>query len=139
MSKKEKAKDFIKEFKEFISKGNVIDLAVGIIIGSAFTSIVNSLVKDLIMPAVGFLIGGLKFDQYKFVLAAATEETAEVAITYGNFIQQTVDFLIIAFVVFLMVKGINSFRKKEEAKAPEEPKISDEVRLLTEIRDCLKK
>jgi len=138
MGKREKAKGFIKEFKEFISKGNVIDLAVGIIIGSAFTSIVNSLVKDLIMPAVGYLIGGLKFDQYKWVLAPETEEAAEVAITYGNFLQQTVDFLIIAFVVFLMVKAINSFRRKEEQKV-EEPKISDEVKLLTEIRDLLKK
>lgn len=138
MGKREKAKGFIKEFKEFISKGNVIDLAVGIIIGSAFTSIVNSLVKDLIMPGVGYLIGGLKFDQYKWVLAPETEEAAEVAITYGNFVQQTVDFLIIAFVVFLMVKAINSFRRKEEPKV-EEPKISDEVKLLTEIRDLLKK
>ena len=138
MGKREKAKGFIKEFKEFISRGNVIDLAVGIIIGSAFTAIVNSLVKDLIMPGVGFLIGGLKFDQYKWVLAPAAEGVEEVAITYGNFIQQTVDFLIIAFVVFVMVKAINSFRRKEEPK-PEEPKISDEVKLLTEIRDLLKK
>lgn len=138
MGKREKAKGFMKEFKEFISKGNVIDLAVGIIIGSAFTAIVNSLVKDLIMPGVGYLIGGLKFDQYKWILAPETEEAAEVAITYGNFIQQTVDFLIIAFVVFLMVKAINNFRKKEEPKV-EEPKISDEVKLLTEIRDLLKK
>ena len=136
--KEEKKKGFIHEFKEFISKGNVIDLAVGIIIGSAFTAIVNSLVQDLIMPGIGYLIGGLKFDQYKWVLAEATEETAEVAITYGNFIQQAVDFLIIAFVVFLMVKGINKFRKKEEPKK-EEKVISDEVKLLTEIRDCLKK
>jgi len=139
MGKREKAKGFIKEFKEFISKGNVIDLAVGIIIGSAFTAIVNSLVKDLIMPGIGFLIGGLKFDQYKWVLAPETETTAEVAITYGNFIQQTVDFLIIAFVVFLMVKGINAFRRKEEPKVEEAPKISDEVKVLTEIRDLLKK
>ena len=138
MGKREKAKGFMKEFKEFISKSNVIDLAVGIIIGSAFTAIVNSLVKDLIMPGVGYLIGGLKFDQYKWILAPETEEAAEVAITYGNFIQQTVDFLIIAFVVFLMVKAINNFRKKEEPKV-EEPKISDEVKLLTEIRDLLKK
>lgn len=138
MGKREKAKGFIKEFKEFISKGNVIDLAVGIIIGSAFTAIVNSLVKDLIMPGIGYLIGGLKFDQYKWVLAPATEEVAEVAITYGNFIQQSVDFLIIAFVVFVMVKAINSFRRKEEPKV-EAPKISDEVKLLTEIRDLLKK
>lgn len=139
MGKKEKAKGFVHEFKEFISKGNVIDLAVGIIIGSAFTSIVNSLVQDLIMPGIGYLIGGLEFDQYKWVLAEATEETAEVAITYGNFIQQAVDFLIIALVVFLMVKGINKFRKKEEPKKEEKKVISDEVKLLTEIRDCLKK
>lgn len=139
MGKREKAKSFIHEFKEFISRGNVIDLAVGIIIGSAFTSIVNSLVSDLIMPGIGYIIGGLKFEQYKWVLASATEDTAEVAITYGNFIQQTVDFLIIAFVVFLMVKGINAFRKKEEVKVEEKPVVSEEVKLLTEIRDCLKK
>ena len=139
MGKREKAKGFVKEFKEFISRGNVIDLAVGIIIGSAFTAIVNSLVKDLIMPGIGFLIGGLKFDQYKWILKPASEGVEEVAITYGNFIQQTVDFLIIAFVVFLMVKGINAFRRKEEPKVEEAPKISDEVKLLTEIRDLLKK
>lgn len=137
MGKREKAKSFINEFKEFISRGNVIDLAVGIIIGSAFTSIVNSLVSDLIMPGIGYIIGGLKFDQYKWVLAPATSDSAEVAILYGKFIQQTVDFLIIAFVVFLMVKGINKFRKKEEPK-PEAPVISDEVKLLSEIRDLLK-
>lgn len=139
MGKREKAKGFMKEFKEFVSRGNVIDLAVGIIIGGAFTSIVNSLVNDLVMPAVGYLIGGLEFTQYKWVLKAATETTPEAAIKYGNFVQQTVNFLIIAFVVFLMVKAINSFRKKEEPKVEVAPKISDEVKLLTEIRDLLKK
>lgn len=135
---KEKTQGFIKEFKEFISKGNVIDLAVGIIIGSAFTAIVNSLVKDIIMPGIGFLIGGLNFNEYKFVLSLATETTPEVAILYGSFIQQVIDFLIVAFVVFIMVKGINSFRRKKE-EIKEEPKKSEEVVLLTEIRDLLKK
>lgn len=137
---KGKTKGFIHEFKEFISRGNVIDLAVGIIIGSAFTSIVNSLVSDIIMPAIGFLIGGLKFTDYKWILSPATETEAEVAVLYGSFIQQAVDFLIVAFVIFCMVKLITCFRKKEEEKKADEPApIPEDVRLLTEIRDLLKK
>ena len=137
---KGKTKGFIHEFKEFISRGNVIDLAVGIIIGSAFTSIVNSLVKDIIMPAIGYLIGGLKFTDYKWVLAAATETEAEVAILYGSFIQQAVDFLIVAFVIFCMIKLITCLRKKEEEEKAEEPAPTPEdIKLLTEIRDLLKK
>ncbi|MBP3284581.1 MAG: large-conductance mechanosensitive channel protein MscL [Clostridia bacterium] len=136
---KGKTKGFIHEFKEFISRGNVVDLAVGMIIGSAFTSIVKSLVSDIIMPAIGFLIGGLQFTDYKWVLSPATETEAEVAIMYGSFIQQAVDFLIIAFVIFCMIKMITRFRKKEEEKAEEVAPTPEDIKLLTEIRDLLKK
>lgn len=142
----EKTKGFIAEFKEFISRGNVMDMAVGIIVGTAFTAIVTSLVNGIIMPFIGFLIGGLNFEDYKFVLAAATETTPEVAILYGSFIQQVINFLIIAFVVFLMIKVLNgikskaeTLRKKEEEKAAEEEAAApSEAELLAEIRDLLK-
>lgn len=145
MDAKKKGKKFIGEFKEFISRGNVMDMAVGIIIGSAFTAIVNSLVKDMIMPVVGKIIGGINFSDLKIVLTAAVGDAPEVAVCYGSFLQQILDFLIIAFVVFLMVKAVNSLRKrliKEQEPVPEEPQIaepSEEARLLTEIRDLLKK
>lgn len=129
-------KKFVSEFKEFISRGNVIDLAVGIIIGSAFTAIVTSLVNQVIMPAIGFIIGGLDFSDFKFPQNAAK---GEAAIFYGAFIQQIINFIIIAFVVFCMVKMINVLRrKKKEEEKKEEPAPSLEVQLLTEIRDLLK-
>ncbi len=142
----EKTKGFIAEFKEFISRGNVMDMAVGIIVGTAFTAIVTSLVNGIIMPFIGFLIGGLNFEDYKFVLAAATETTPEVAILYGSFIQQIINFLIIAFVVFLMIKFLNSIKgkaealkkKEEEEEAAEEAAAPSEAELLAEIRDLLK-
>ncbi len=135
----EKTKGFIKEFKEFISRGNVIDMAVGIIIGTAFTAIVNSLVNQVIMPFVGWLIGGINFSDFKFVLAPAQGDIPEVAILYGSFLQQVINFLIIAFVVFVMVKLMNRFRRKNEEapKAPSAPPA--DIALLTEIRDLLKK
>ena len=141
-------KKFMDEFKAFISRGNVVDMAVGVIVGSAFTAIVNSLVKDVVTPFIGVLTGGVDFTQMKYVITPAVGETPEVAILYGNFIQAIINFLIIAFVVFCMVKMINSMRtkmeeakkKEEEAAAPSEPpKPSEEVLLLTEIRDLLKK
>ena len=136
---KGKGNGFISEFKEFISRGNVVDMAVGIIVGTAFTAIVNSLVKDVIMPFVGFLIGGMHFDELKWVLSPAVGETAEVAIGYGAFLQNVIDFLIIAFVVFCMVKLINRLRRKKQAPKPAEPpKPAPEVELLTEIRDLLR-
>ena len=110
-------KGFIREFKEFISRGNVLDMAVGVIVGSAFTKIVNSLVNDVFMPALSVITGGVNFSELKFVITPATEEVAEVAIKYGSFIQNVVDFLLIAIVVFTMVKFINKLRdsvKKEE-------------------------
>ncbi|MBR2477018.1 MAG: large-conductance mechanosensitive channel protein MscL [Clostridia bacterium] len=140
---KAKAKGFIGEFKEFVSRGNVVDMAVGVVVGTAFTAIVNSLVKEIIMPFVGWLIGGMDFSNFKLVLKAAEGETPEVAILYGNFINNVINFFILAFVVFTVVKILNSFKRKkveEVAEEPvEEPAPSEEVVLLTEIRDLLKK
>ena len=133
-----KARGLMREFKEFISRGNVVDLAVGVIVGTSFTAIVNSLVNDIVMPAVGCLIGGINFTGLKLVITPATASTAEAAIYYGNFIQSVVNFLSTALVVFIMVKAINSFHKKKETPPPEPPKPSEEVLLLQEIRDLLK-
>ena len=138
-------KNFISEFKQFISRGNVVDMAVGVVVGSAFTAIVNSLVKDMITPLIGLLFGGIDFSDMKLVFRAATEETAELALTYGNFLQAIVNFLLVSFAIFSVVKAMNSFRrKKEEESAPKpepesEPEPSEEVLLLREIRDSLKK
>ncbi|WP_024833656.1 large-conductance mechanosensitive channel protein MscL [Ruminiclostridium josui] len=132
---------FISEFKEFISRGNVVDLAVGVIIGSAFTAIVNSLVNQIIMPVIGFIIGGINFSDFKWTLKAAKGDIPEVAVYFGSFIQQVVNFLIISFVVFMMVKFINMLKRKkvEETQEVKEEKPSPEVQLLTEIRDLLRK
>lgn len=139
-----KAKGFFGEFKEFISRGNVMDLAVGMIIGAAFTAIVNSLVNDLIMPLVGWMFGGIDFTSLRLVIREASEGVEEAALNYGNFIQAIVNFLLIALVIFMMVKAINSFHRKKEEPAKEEapaapPEPSEEVKLLREIRDALKK
>ncbi|WP_320127769.1 large-conductance mechanosensitive channel protein MscL [uncultured Sphaerochaeta sp.] len=135
----------MQEFKKFITRGNVVDLAVGIIIGTAFTAIVNSLVKDIVMPFIGWILGGVNFADLKVIIHAATADTAEVALTYGNFIQRVVDFLVIALVVFLFVRIINKFREKmdsrkkvEEVKQPA-PVVPQDIILLSEIRDLLKK
>ena len=124
-------KTFIAEFKEFISKGNVVDLAVGVIIGGAFSKIVSSLVNDILMPIIGTLLGGLNFTSLSLKIGNAV-------ISYGNFIQNVVDFLIVAFCIFIFVKIMNKLHKekKEEIKVPIK---SDEVKLLEEIRDLLKK
>lgn len=136
----------LKEFKEFAVKGNVIDLAVGVIIGGAFGKIVSSFVNDVIMPPLGLLIGGVDFKQLKLVLKdetvdAAGETVAAVTLNYGMFIQNVVDFTIIAFVIFMAIKGINTLnRKKEEAPAPAAPpEPTHTEKLLEEIRDLLKK
>ena len=128
----------LKEFKKFAIKGNVIDLAVAVIIGAAFGKIVTSLVNDVIMPVIGLIVGGVDFAALKIVLTPAVGETAEVAILYGAFIQTIVDFLLIALSVFFAVKLISGLKKKEEAKpaAPAEP--PKDIVLLTEIRDLLK-
>ena len=137
-------KGIVSEFKEFITRGNVMDMAVGIIIGGAFTAIVQSLVNDLLMPVIGALFGGIDFSTLKYVVRAADEAAGieEAAIKYGSFIQAIVNFLLIAIVIFLLVKGINKMRRKQEEPAPEpapDPEPSEEVKLLTEIRDALKK
>jgi large conductance mechanosensitive channel len=124
----------IKEFKSFIMRGNVIDLAVGIIIGAAFGKIVASLINDVIMPPIGLLIGGINFKDFAVTIGGALDKP--VTINYGNFIQITIEFLIIAFCIFLIAKGVNTLNKKEEAK-PAPPSAQEE--LLKEIRDLLKK
>jgi large conductance mechanosensitive channel len=130
------------EFKAFAMKGNVTDMAVGIIIGAAFGKIVSSMVSDIIMPPLGLLIGGVNFTDLKFVMKAATETAPAVTWNYGNFIQVIFDFLIVAFAVFMVIKAINAARKKEEAApaAPPPPPVpTKEEILLAEIRDLLKK
>jgi len=129
-----------KEFREFIARGNVVDLAVGVIIGAAFGAVVKSLVEQVIMPPIGLATGGLDFAQLKYVLkpADAAAKTAEVAISYGAFVNTVINFLIVAFVIFLLVKGVNSL-KREQAAAPEAPAAPTPTEtLLTEIRDLLK-
>lgn len=132
----------LQEFKAFAMRGNVVDLAVGIIIGGAFGKIVSSVVNDLIMPPIGVLIGGVDFKDLKITIVEAAGDAAAVTINYGNFIQNVVDFLIIAFAIFMIVKGMNRMQKKEEAPAPAPaapPEPSNEEKLLAEIRDLLKK
>lgn len=136
----------IKEFKEFAMRGNVIDLAVGVIIGGAFGKIVASLVADVIMPPIGLLIGGVTFTDLKFQMKAAEMvdgvQKAAVTLNYGNFLQTTFDFIIVAFAIFLFIKGMNRLNKKKEepapAPTPAPPAPSTEELLLTEIRDLLR-
>lgn len=134
----------IKEFKEFAMRGNVLDMAVGIVIGGAFGKIVSSFVEDILMPPIGVLMGGVNFSDLKVVFKQAVMDgenvvTPEVALRYGNFIQVIFDFLIIAFAIFMLIKAVNKYnKKKEEAPAAPEAPPAD-VQLLTEIRDLLKK
>ena len=128
----------MKEFKEFAIKGNVVDMAVGIIIGAAFGKIVSSFVADVIMPPIGVLLGGVDFTNLAFTVKEAAGEMPAVVISYGQFIQTIVDFTIVAFAIFIAVKAINSLKKKEEEKPEEAPEPSAEEVLLTEIRDLLK-
>ena len=133
----------LKEFKDFAMRGNVIDLAVGVIIGGAFGKIIASLVADIIMPPIGLLVGGVNFADLIWEMKAPTivngVKKAAVTLNYGNFLQVTFDFLIVAFCIFLFVKGMNSLsRKKEEAAAPAVTEPTKEELLLTEIRDLLK-
>lgn len=127
------------EFKKFAIKGNMIDMAVAFIIGAAFGKIISSIVNDILMPPIGLLLGGVNFTDLKVVMKAATETTPAVTWNYGNFLQVTVDFLIVAFVVFLLIKAINAAKKKEEAAPAAPPAPTKDQVLLTEIRDLLKK
>lgn len=126
----------LKEFREFAMKGNVIDLAVGVIIGAAFGKIVDSLVKDVIMPPIGLLLGGVDFSDKMVVLKAATATNPAVTLNYGLFINAIISFLIIAFSIFIIIKQMNRFKKKEEGKPSATP---EDIMLLREIRDSLKK
>lgn len=137
---------FFKEFKEFVSRGNVLDMAVGVVIGGAFGKIVSSVVNDILMPPIGLLLGGVDFSDLKVVLQSEqVNELGEViqplvTLNYGSFIQTVVDFLIIALAIFTMIKGVNKLKRAEEEKPAEEPAAKpDDVVLLEEIRDLLKK
>ncbi len=131
---------FVKEFKEFISKGNVMDLAIGVIIGGAFGKIVASLVNDVIMPIVGLILGGNRVDNLTILLKNTGNAETDVVLRYGAFLQNIIDFVIIALVIFIVIKAINKMkRKKVVEEVVEEPVISEEVLLLREIRDNLKK
>jgi len=128
----------LKEFKQFAVKGPVVDLAVGVIIGAAFGKIVSSLVNDVVMPAVGILLGGVNFSNLVFVIRAASEGQAEVAVRYGAFLQTVVDFLIVAWAIFVAIKLINKLKRETPPEtAPAAPK--EDIQLLTEIRDLLRK
>lgn len=137
---------FLTEFKEFAVKGNVVDMAVGVIIGAAFGKIVTSLVNDMIMPAIGVLTGGINFSEHRWVIKQAVTKgteviTPEVAVTWGNFVQTIVDFIIIAFCIFIAIKFMNKLQRKQkvEEAAPATPAGPTQEELLTEIRDLLAK
>lgn len=134
-------KKFIEDFKAFALKGNVLDLAVGVVIGGAFNKIVSSLVNDIIMPVVGLLTGGVNFKEFTVVLVEATESSAAVTLNLGMFIQNIVDFLIISLSIFVFIKVITRFEKKrkDEVREVVEEKTPADIELLTEIRDLLKK
>ena len=130
---------WLQEFKTFAVRGNVVDMAVGIVIGAAFGKIVSSFVADVIMPPIGLLIGGVDFSKLVITIKKATETTTAVTLNYGNFIQTVIDFTIVAFAIFMLVKAINTLKRKEAAKPSEPPLPSQEVTLLTDIRDILRK
>jgi large conductance mechanosensitive channel len=141
----------LKEFREFALKGSVVDLAVGVIIGAAFGTIVSSLVDDIIMPPIGLLLAGIDFSTLKLILKAAVPAigvegaanyvaaTPEVAINYGKFINAAIKFTIVAWVLFMVIKGMNAMKRKEEAKPAPVAETPADIKLLTEIRDLLKK
>jgi len=136
----------LKEFKEFAMRGNVVDMAVGIIIGAAFGKIVSSLVNDIIMPPIGMLMGQVDFSELfinltggDYASLAAAKDAGAATINYGIFINTVLDFIIVAFAIFMVIRGMNKLQKKEEEKPAEPPKPSDEVVLLREIRDALKR
>jgi large conductance mechanosensitive channel len=128
----------LNEFKAFAMRGNVVDMAIGIILGAAFGKIVSSFVNDIIMPPIGLLVGGVDFTDLSVVLKEAVGETPAVTINYGVFIQMVIDFLIVAFAIFMVIKAMNSMKRKEEAAPAPPPAPTKEEILLTEIRDLLK-
>ncbi len=130
---------FAKEFKEFAMRGNVVDMAVGIVIGAAFGKIVSSFVSDVLMPPLGLLLGGMDFTSFKIIIKQASDGVEAVTINYGAFIQTAVDFIIVAFAIFLVIKGMNSMKKKTDEAPAAPPAPSKEEVLLGEIRDLLKK
>jgi large conductance mechanosensitive channel len=129
----------LKEFKEFAVKGNMVDLAVAVVIGGAFGKIITSLVNDVIMPPIGLLLGGVDFTYLKIILKAAEGDIPAVTMNYGAWINTLIDFLIVALVIFLVIKALNSLKKKEAAVPPPPPGPTKEETLLTEIRDLLAK
>jgi large conductance mechanosensitive channel len=129
----------MKDFKAFVLRGNVIDLAVAVIIGGAFGKIVTSMVNDIIMPIIGIILGNVNITGLKILIEPAVGDTPEVAVYYGQFIQNIIDFLIIAFFIFLAIRILEKLKKKEEAAPAEEPATPEDVELLREIRDLLKK
>jgi large conductance mechanosensitive channel len=128
----------MKEFKEFAMRGNVLDLAVAVVVGAAFGKIVSAFVTHVLMPPIGLLLGGMDFSEFAVTLKAASGDNAAVLLKYGIFVQAAVDFIIIAFAIFLMIKAVNSLKKKQEEAPPAPPTPSPEEQLLTEIRDLLK-
>lgn len=132
-------KKWITEFKEFAMRGNVIDMAVGVVIGAAFGKIVSSLVSDIIMPVLSLITGRINLTALTMTIPAALEGAKPITITYGNFLQTVLDFLAIAFSIFLVIKASNRLKRKKEVPSPAAPEISREEALLTEIRDLLKK
>lgn len=129
----------IKEFKEFAMRGNVVDMAVGIIIGGAFGKIISSFVNDVLMPPIGMMLGGMDFSKLSLTLKAGSEGVEPVLLKYGVFINTVIDFLIIAFSIFMVIKAMNSLKKKKEEAPAAPPEPPADVKLLTEIRDLLKK
>lgn len=129
----------IKEFKEFAMRGNVVDMAVGIIIGAAFGKIISSLVGDVIMPPIGVLLGGVDFSSLSITIKQATESAPAVILSYGKFINTVIDFIIIAFTILIAIKAMNSLKKKQEEAPAAPPTPPADIQLLTEIRDLLKK
>ena len=143
MSKREKTTGFFAEFRKFVARGNVMDLAVGVIIGGAFSKITTSLVNDIIMPGFSVLLGGINFSDWKWVLKPATDTTEAITINYGAFLSAVLDFFILAFVIFCMMKAIHTLhdrmlKQAEATPPPPPPEPSAEEKLLAEIRDLLK-
>ena len=139
MSLNNREKKMLKEFKNFAMRGNVVDLAVAVVIGAAFGKIIASFVKDVVMPPIGLLLGGVDFTDLVIVLKEATESGAAVTINYGIFLGVVLDFIVVAFVIFMAIRSINSMKKKEEEKPAEPVPPAEDIVLLQEIRDLLKK